>query len=127
MTKQKTILLILLLTCLFTAGCSLAEKTEPASLVIMNARIATLAQNQPYAQGLAVSGDRILAVGSNEEIKKYITEDTEVLFLDDKLVIPGFIDGHAHFTGIGRSMQQLDLTGADSWEDIVRLAGEAAA
>ncbi|MFH1964567.1 MAG: amidohydrolase, partial [Acidobacteriota bacterium] len=64
---------------------------------------------------------------SNEEKKKYKTEDTEVLFLDDKLDIPGFIDGHAHITGLGRSMQQLDLTGADTWEDIVRLAGEAAA
>jgi len=93
----------------------------------MNARIATLAQDQPYAQALAVSGDRILAVGSNEEIEKYLTKDTEVLSLDGKLVIPGFIDGHAHFTGIGRSLQQLDLTGADTWEDIVRLAGEAAA
>ena len=41
-------------------------------------------------------------------------------------MIPGFIDGHAHFTGIGRSLQQLDLTTADSWDDIVSLAAEAA-
>jgi predicted amidohydrolase YtcJ len=127
MANQKLILLIFLLTCLLMAGCSIAEKPDPASLVIINSRIVTLAQDQPYAQAMAVSGDRILAVGSNQEIKKYIGGNTEVLALDDKLVIPGFIDGHAHFTGIGKSLQQLDLTGAETWDDIVGWAGEAAA
>lgn len=127
MNKLQTTLLVLLLNALLLPGCSQGEKPETASLAIINARIATLSQGQPYAEALAISGDRILAVGSRNEIEKYITEETEILSLDDSMVIPGFIDGHAHFTGIGKSLQQLDLTGAESWEDIVGLAAEAAA
>ena len=127
MTKQKTVLLIILLAGILLSGCSQADKAGTASLAIINARIATLAEGQPWAQAMAVSGDRILAVGSNEDIEKYITGETEVLSLEDGLVIPGFIDGHAHFTGIGESLRQLDLTRAAAWEDIVSMAGEAAA
>ncbi len=127
MIKQKLFILIILLTGVLLSGCSQADKAGTASLVIVNARIATMAEGGPWAQAIAVSGDRILAVGTNEEIGKYITGETRVLSLEEGLVIPGFIDGHAHFSGIGESLRQLDLTQAASWEDIVRMAGEAAA
>ena len=81
MNKPQTILLILLLTCLMFPCCSQGDFPETADLAIINAKIITLSQGQPYAEALALSGDRILAVGSNDEIERFITGDTEVLAL----------------------------------------------
>jgi hypothetical protein len=65
-------------------------------------------------------------VGSNDEIKPYIGDKTEVIDLAGKLAIPGFIDSHLHFTGVGEMKMQLDLTTAKNWDDIVAMVGEAA-
>ncbi len=127
MIKQQTRIFLFLLAVIIASGCSPAEKPGPAAtLVITGARIATLDQDQPFAEALAVSGSRILAVGSREEIEPYISRETEVILLDGGFAMPGFIEGHAHFTGIGSSLKQLDLTAAKDWEEIVGLAGEAA-
>jgi len=111
---------------LLLAGCGSREGAQTASLAIINARIATMDQEHPFAQALAASGDRLIAVGTNEEILPLLGGDTRVLDLAGAFVIPGFIDGHAHFTGIGEAVKLLDLSEAESWEEIVLLAGEAA-
>jgi predicted amidohydrolase YtcJ len=78
------------------------------------------------AQALAIDGDTILAVGSNEEIAKHVGPSTKVIELDGKLAIPGFIDAHAHFLSIGSAKMQLDLTKAKTWAEIVDMVAEAA-
>ncbi len=99
---------------------------EPsADLVLTNGRIVTVDSLVPDGQALAVRGDRILAVGSVDEIAAYIGAGTEVIDLDGQLAIPGFIEGHGHFMGIGQAKMILDLTQAGNWQEMVDMVAEA--
>ncbi|MEJ2627168.1 MAG: amidohydrolase, partial [bacterium] len=82
-------------------------------------------EDVPEAEALAVKGVRILAVGSDEEISKYINTKTKVIDLMGKLAIPGFIDGHGHFISLGKTKMELDLRKADNWDEIVTLVEKA--
>jgi predicted amidohydrolase YtcJ len=112
---------------LLLGGCfGCAKKESPADLVLTNGKVVTMDEGLPVAEGLAVTGDRIVAVGSAAKMKAYIGESTRVLDLGGKLAIPGFIDSHAHFTGVGEAKMVLDLTGTKNWQEIVAVVGEAA-
>ncbi len=106
------------------SGC--AKKEPPADLVLTNGKVVTMDEGLPVAEALAVSGDRIVAVGSAAKMKAYIGEATRVIDLEGKLAIPGFIDSHAHFTGVGEAKMVLDLTRTKNWGEIVAIVGEAA-
>jgi predicted amidohydrolase YtcJ len=99
----------------------------PADLVLHGGKVITVDPAQPSAQAIAVVGDRIDAVGSDEEIRGRIGPQTEVIDLQGRLAIPGFIDAHAHFLSLGVSLLELRLGAARSWEDIVAQVAEAAA
>jgi hypothetical protein len=109
---------------LFLQSC--AAKVEPADMVLRNGKIVTVDPSKPQAQALALRGDRIEAVGTEEEIRRYIGPATEVIDLEGMLAIPGFIESHGHFTSVGESKMSLDLTRAGTWEEIVNMVGEAA-
>ena len=113
----------LLLSAFLLFGCS---SEESARLVLTDGKIVTVDPSLPEVEALAVSGDTIMAVGTSEEIAAYIGEETEVIDLEGRLAIPGFIEGHGHFLGIGESKMILDLTTTSSWEDIVAMVEEAA-
>ncbi|PAV47611.1 hypothetical protein CK486_11090 [Pseudomonas sp. HAR-UPW-AIA-41] len=87
----------LVLSCFtLVAFCAFAEE-QAASLVLHNARIHTVNDEQPWAQALAIDGDgRIMAVGSDAEVEEYADERTEFVDLKGRLVLPGFQDTHAH-------------------------------
>ena len=104
---------------------SLSQKSKQADLVLMNGKIVTVDDAKPEAQALAAGGDRIIAVGSNEEIKPYITQKTEVIDLEGKLAIPGFIDAHGHFTSLGRSKMVLNFMEVKNWDEVVEMTKEA--
>ncbi len=99
---------------------------RPADLVLTNGNVVTVDSKRPKAQAIAIAGDRIVAVGSNAEIQKHVGPKTQLLDLGGQLVIPGFIEGHGHFMGLGRSKLVLDLTQAKSWDEIVAMVAEAA-
>ena len=100
--------------------------TKPADLVLTNGKIVTVDDAKPEAQAIAIGGDTIVAVGSSEEIRRYIGPATKTIDLQGALAIPGLIDGHAHFTGVGQAAMNLKLGTAKEWDDIVRMVGEAA-
>jgi hypothetical protein len=100
--------------------------SEAADLVLTGGKVVTVDPGLPEAEAVAVRGDRILAVGTAEEIERYVGEDTEVIDLEGKLLIPGFIESHGHFVRLGDSKMILDLTTAQTWEEIVAMVGEAA-
>ena len=104
---------------------SCLQKSKKADLVLMNGKIVTVDDAIPEVQALAVSGDRILAVGSNEEIKPYVTQKTEVIDLEGKLAIPGFIDGHGHFTSLARSKMVMNFMEVKDWDEVVAMTKEA--
>lgn len=97
-----------------------------ADLVLRGGKIVTVDDARPHAQALAVRGDRIVAVGSDQQIEPLIGEMTQVIDLQGRLAVPGFIEGHGHFVGLGQSMMTLDLTQAETWDDIVDQVRQAA-
>ena len=100
---------------------------DPADLVLRNGNIVTVDDENPEAQALAVRDGRIVAVGSDSEIDAYVGSETEVIDLEGKTAIPGFIEGHAHFMGIGNANLQLNLMDVANWDEIIAMVEEAVA
>ena len=99
---------------------------EPATLVLRNGKIVTVDDKLPEAQAVAVRGDRIVAVGSNAEIQRHIGPATKVIDLAGQLAVPGLIESHGHFMGLGQSKMTLDLMDVKDWSEIVAMVGAAA-
>jgi predicted amidohydrolase YtcJ len=102
-----------------------ALQAEPADLVIRGGRIVTLDSQTPEAQALAARNGAIVALGSNAAIQRYVGPNTQVIELGGQLAIPGFIEGHAHFNGIGEGKLNLELMNTKSWEEIIHLVAQA--
>ena len=100
----KIIPISLLFFLALSSPISYATQPAPCDLVLLNGTIATVDARNPDAQALAVRGDRISAVGTNEKIRRFIGPSTRVLDLSGKFAMPGFIDGHAHL-GFFRPVQ----------------------
>ena len=98
---------------------------QVADLVLTNGKIVTVEASMPEAQAVAVGGERIIALGSNADIRRHVGPSTQVIDLQGQLVIPGFIEGHGHFTGVGESELQLKLMKTTSWDEIVGMVAEA--
>ena len=113
----------LTLSALLFFGCS---SDESADLVLTNGKIVTVDPSLPEAEALAVKGDTIVAVGTAEEIADHIGSQTLVVDLNGSLAVPGLIEGHGHFLGVGEAKMILDLTTAKSWEEIVAMVDSAA-
>jgi predicted amidohydrolase YtcJ len=110
------------------AGVGVASRTPqvaPADLVLRNGRIVTVDDRVPEAQALAARGGKIIAIGTSADMTQYVGPSTQVIDLGGQLAIPGFIEGHAHFTGIGENRINLDLMGTKSWDEIVQMVAEA--
>src|SRR5512135_2855340 len=77
-----------------------AQTNRPhADRIFLNGKIWTADDAHPIAQALAISGDKLLAVGSNLEVKAFASPDTAIVDLHGLLVVPGFEDSHLHFPG----------------------------
>jgi predicted amidohydrolase YtcJ len=96
-----------------------------ADLVFTNGKVVTVHDAMPEAQALAVRGDRIVAVGTGADIKAYVGPATQVVDLQGQLAIPGFIEGHGHFNGVGTAELQLKLMKTTSWNEIVSMVAAA--
>ena len=99
---------------------------RPADLVLRNGKIVTVDDARPESQAMAVIGDTIAALGTNQDIQAYVGPATRVIDLKGALAVPGLIDAHAHFTGVGEAARSLKLATARNWDDIVRMVAEAA-
>ena len=87
------------------------------SLILLNGKIHTL--DGKKAEAVAISGNKILKVGSNNEIVSLRQEQTEVIDLGGKAVVPGFIDTHTHLVGYGCSLNSINLENVTSKEEII--------
>lgn len=99
---------------------------QEADLVFVSGVIYTMDEEQPKVEAMAISKDRIVAVGTNAEMKEWIGDETKVIDLESKTIVPGFIESHGHLLGLGSLLMELNLTEATSWGEIVRLVEDAA-
>jgi predicted amidohydrolase YtcJ len=106
---------------------SLRAQSKPtADLIITNAKVWTVDKAHPTAQAVAVLGDRIIAVGSNEDVNVLRGYDTQSIDAGGKLLLPGFNDAHVHFVGGGLQLDSVQLNDVTSTEELVRRIGEQA-
>ena len=111
----------------FGCGPQAPEIGGPADLVLLGGRVVTVDPDHPEAEAVAVRNGRIAAVGTTAEIEATAGPDTEVVQLEGRMAIPGFIEGHGHFMGVGNAQMILKLGEADNWNRIVDLVAEAVA
>ena len=111
-----------------SASCAPATPPiAPATLVLRNGKVVTVDDAPSEARAIAITGDRVTAVGSDEEIGRYIGAGTEVIDAAGQLIVPGFIESHGHFTGVGEAQLVLKLGAARTWDDILAMVEKAAA
>ncbi len=90
-----------------------------ADLVLTGGTVATVDEEMSIAEAIAIRGSRIIAVGPTSQISRFVGPSTTAIDLEGKFVMPGFIEGHGHFMSLGRSLQILDLSEAEDWDEIV--------
>ncbi|MCA9736482.1 MAG: amidohydrolase family protein [Gemmatimonadetes bacterium] len=99
-------------------GCTAPSPT--ADLLLRGGTVWTGAADAGRAEALAILDGRILAVGSAAELAPLVGPTTEVLELEGRTVLPGFIDAHVHFITGGFQLASVDLRGARSPEEFSR-------
>jgi len=114
---DKRVAVLAVLAVAAVAGAQSA-KPQPADTIISNARIYTVSTKQPWAQAIAISGDKIVAVGSVDQIASYEGASTKIVDAGGRLVLPGFEDCHIHFMEGSLGLTRVDLNGSKSVAEI---------
>jgi len=109
--------LIYLISTFVLISCS--PEKQQADLIITNANIYTVNDQAQKAEAFAIKDGQFIGIGTSKEIKKQYLSD-QVINLEGKTVLPGLIDGHCHFNNLGLFMQTVDLTGTNSFEEILK-------
>ena len=115
--------LIFLCCALFASG----QSKPAADLIIHNARVWTVDSSRPEGEAVAVLGDRIVAVGSNQDVDSWRGPNTRVVDAEGKRLLPGFNDAHVHFVDGGSQLDKVELNDATSAREFARRIGERAA
>jgi predicted amidohydrolase YtcJ len=124
-SQRLTAAVVVFLVAPAMAGCARASRT-PADLVITRAAVWTGNPAQPDAMGVAIIGDRIVAVGGADDIERWRGPDTKVINAAGRRVVPGFNDAHVHFVDGGRQLDNVDLRDAATPEEFARRIGDRA-
>jgi predicted amidohydrolase YtcJ len=112
-------MLCLALLCLVNFSVLAAgQTTHLADTIVLNARVYTVNPQQPWAEAIAISGARIIAVGKIKDIAAYRGPATRVIDAQGHLVLPGFTDCHIHFLDGSLSLQQINLDDARTIPEI---------
>jgi len=108
--------LAFLLCALLVISC--AEEKQPVDLLVFNAHIYTVNEAFDTAEAFVVRDGKILDVGTSEAIQKKYTA-VESFDAEGKTILPGLIDAHAHLFNLGKSMQEVDLRGTKSYQEVL--------
>jgi len=118
--RRSTLLAGLAATTAAPSAASAAARGGDADLIVTAATIDTVDPSTPGAQALAVRDGRFIYVGAREGVHAFRGRRTKVLDLGDVTVLPGLIDAHLHFTGVGLALHEVDLMHAPTFEEVVR-------
>ncbi len=102
-----------------TALVACQSQVEQADMIIYNGHFTTMAHSDVPPEAMAIAGDRILAIGRSGDIEPYRNDSTKMLNAQGHFIYPGLIEGHGHLADIGSSLQDLDLSEALSWQEVV--------
>jgi predicted amidohydrolase YtcJ len=121
MSFRRSLCFLILSALLIFSNCT--EKPV-ADMIISNGKVYTVNEAQPWAEALAIKDGRIMKVGTNDEIQELNGESTEVIDANGEFVIPGLIEGHGHYSSLGRSLMNLNFINSKNWDEIVEMVKE---
>lgn len=113
--------ILLVLTC--NTRCAQPKAVPKADMILFNGQFFTGDTAYTNITAIAISGDTIMALGDDASIKLLANDKSQMIDLQGSFAMPGFIEGHGHFLGLGQSMQTLNLLNTKSWEEIVGFVG----
>jgi len=127
MKKHLRAICLAIFTGFLLFSCSPVQKQAFATVLLVNGNFFTADSLMPHASAVAILNDRILAVGTDADMRKLADDKTEILDMQGAFGMPGFIEGHGHFKGLGGSLENLNLLGTSSWQEITDLVAAKAA
>jgi predicted amidohydrolase YtcJ len=128
MALKVTSILGFVLIGLVVAGSARPSFAEDAADLILRHGLFYPVQPPGRVEGsLAVRGGRIVYLGPDAGVEKLRSSKTRVIDLAGRAVTPGLIDAHSHLAGLGQALQEVDLVGTGSYDEVVRKVREAAA
>lgn len=110
-----------LILIIFFVQCKVEEKADS---IFFNGKIYTADSKDAVVQALAVKNGQILAIGTDQDILKFKSDNTQMNDLDGQFVMPGLIEGHGHFLSLGKSVLNLNLLQTKNWDEITQKVAE---
>ena len=112
------------LACLSLGACDMNRSGSDrvpggVTLAVVNARVWTGNEQRPWVDAVAMTGDRITAVGTSAEVRK-LAGSAEVIDAQGQMVVPGFIDAHVHFIDGGFGLSSVQLRDASTKEEFIQ-------
>ncbi|HEV8241805.1 MAG TPA: amidohydrolase [Thermoanaerobaculia bacterium] len=126
MLRKIAAVLLTTATATIAAGAASASQ-DAADLVLRHGTLYPVSAAGAVEGSLAVRGARIVYLGPDAGVQPFVGPKTEVVELHGRAVTPGLIDAHSHLEGLGAALAQVDLSGIDSYEEVVRRVAAAAA
>lgn len=116
---------VIIVLILAIVSCNEQKKDGPsADIVLINGKIWTGESDTSFREAMAISGNKIIATGTGEEIKKLIGEKTNLIDLKKQLVLPGFNDAHIHFLSGAKILSSIDLLSTTSLRQMKSVIAE---
>ena len=113
--KSKQIFIATLSLVMALQGCKPEHQVD---LLVYNAKVLTIDSAMPQAQAMAINNGQIVGIGSSEVLTQNFSAQNSI-DLKGQIVLPGLIDAHTHFYALGLGMQQVDLVGTTSKEEVI--------
>ena len=86
-----------------------------------NGKIITMNNKEPMVEAVLIDDEKIVKIGSKEEILNEKDENTELIDLDGKTMLPGFIDSHSHIVAVAQTLMIVNLSEANSKEEFIQM------
>ncbi len=112
---MKKLLLFLLISLNFIA----CKQQQKADLIVVNANVYIADNVFSKAEAFAIKDGKFMAIGTNDEIKQNFAT-LKTIDAEGKTILPGLIDAHCHFYGLGLQQQKVDLTGTKSFDEVLQ-------
>jgi predicted amidohydrolase YtcJ len=118
--SQPRLCITFLLASVFLIKAAMASDapSQPADVIVINARIYTVNSQQKWAEAIAVRGDKLIAVGGRKQVEALRGPATKVINAQGHLLLPGFTDCHIHFMDGSLGLTRVDLNGATTVAEI---------
>lgn len=124
---MRSIFFLILASILVFSACGETQQSSgnsKADLVIVNGNIYTVDNENPKAEAVVVKDGKIVFVGTSDKAKEFAGNGVETIDLEGKTMTPGFVEGHAHFLGVGYKKMNLDLQNTKSYDEIIQMVAD---